>query len=52
MVSRIFFSLDSMASAHFLYQFSLRYFMDIVFSVIQTSQKLQAVPKTNHEARR
>lgn len=51
MASRIFFSLDSMSSIHFLYQFSLQYFMDILFSVIEKSEKLRQVPRTNHEAR-
>jgi len=34
MASRLFFTLDSMSSIHFLYQYSLQYFMDILFSVI------------------
>mmetsp|Transcript_20729 Transcript_20729/g.31820 ORF Transcript_20729/g.31820 Transcript_20729/m.31820 type:complete len:163 (+) Transcript_20729:10894-11382(+) len=34
MSSRIFFSLDSLSSVHFLYQFSLQYFMEILFNVI------------------
>jgi len=52
MASRIFFSLDSMSDIHFLYQFSLQYFMDILFNVIQKSEKLKKVPQTNHEMRR
>ena len=35
MASRLYFSLDSMSSIHFLYQYSLQYFMEILFSVIE-----------------
>ena len=52
MASRMFFSLDSMSSIHFLYQYSLQYFMEILFSVIKKSEALNKIPKTNHEARR
>jgi len=45
MASRIFFSLGSMSSVHFLYQYSLQYFMDILFSVIQKSEKLKSIPR-------
>jgi len=51
MASRMFFSLDSMSSIHFLYQYSLQYFMEILFSVIERNEKLSQVPRTNHEAR-
>jgi len=40
MASRIFFSLDSLSEIHFLYQYSLQFFMDILFSVINKSEKL------------
>lgn len=52
MSSKIFFSLDSMSEIHYLYQYSLQYFMEILYSVIQKSEKLAKVPKTNFEARR
>lgn len=52
MSSKIFFSLDSMSEIHYLYQYSLQYFMEILYSVIQKSEKLSKVPKTNYEARR
>jgi len=51
MASRLFFTLEGMSSIHFLYQYSLQYFMDILFSVIQKSETLNQIPKTNHEAR-
>lgn len=52
MSSKIFFSLDSMSQIHYLYQYSLQYFMEILFSVIQKSEKLAQVPKSNFEKRR
>lgn len=51
MASRLYFSLDSMSSIHFLYQYSLQYFMEILFSVIEKSEKLDQIPRTNHQAR-
>lgn len=51
MASRIFFALDSLPNIHFLYQFSLTQFMHILFAVIK-SEKLNSIPKTNHDARR
>jgi len=52
MASRIYFALDSLPTIHFLYQFSLQQFMHILFAVIQKSERLNGIPKTNHEARR
>lgn len=52
MASRIFFTLDSLSTVHFLYQISLKFFMDILYSVIKKSERLQKVPKSNHEQRR
>lgn len=51
LASRLYFSLDSMSSIHFLYQYSLQYFMEILFSVIEKSEKLDQIPRTNHQAR-
>jgi dynein heavy chain 1 len=52
MASKVFFSLDSLSGVHFLYQYSLQQFMDVLFGVIKKSERLQQVPKTNYEARR
>lgn len=45
MSSKIFFSLDSMSQIHYLYQYSLQYFMEILYSVLQKSEKLAKIPK-------
>lgn len=52
MASKIYFSLESLSAMHFLYQFSLQAFMHTLFSVIQKSEKLGQVPRSNPEARR
>lgn len=52
MASRVYFALDSLPSIHFLYRFALPQFMHVLFQVIQKNEKLQAIPKSNHDARR
>jgi dynein heavy chain 1 len=51
MASRTFFSLESMASIHFLYQYSLQFFMGLLFAVLEKSERLSQVPRANPEAR-
>jgi dynein heavy chain 1 len=43
--SRIYFSLESLSEIHFLYQYSLQYFMEILFSVIVNNKELEKIPK-------
>ena len=38
--SKIFFSLQSLANIHYLYQFSLAFFMDTVYYVLNKSENL------------
>ena len=45
MTSGIFFSLESMSSIHYLYQFSLQHFMVIMHSVLNENAKVKAIPK-------
>ncbi len=47
MASRIFFSMESLDNIHYLYKFSLGFFMDVLNSIIK-SAKLEALPKTNY----
>lgn len=51
MTSRIFFTLDSMSSISFLYQYSLQHFMEYIFAVLHSNEELSKIPKTNPEAR-
>lgn len=51
MTTRVFFTLDSLSQVHYLYQYSLAHFMDIVFSVLETNPELQAIQKTEPQKR-
>lgn len=48
--SRIYFALESLSNVHFLYQYSLQFFMQAVFSVLR-SDRLRAVSIEDHSAR-
>jgi dynein heavy chain 1 len=47
--SRIYFALESLASVHFLYQFSLRFFLDVFQAVLYGNSNLAAMK--DHEER-
>lgn len=51
MTTRIFFTLESLGSVHFLYQFSLQHFMDMVFHVLQKNEALAQIPKSEPQRR-
>lgn len=51
MTTRVFFTLDSLAQVHYLYQYSLAHFMDIVYSVLKENSTLQAIPMTDPSKR-
>ena len=46
MTTRIFFSLESLSNVHYLYQYSLQFFMDCVFYVLLHNEELKLVPKS------
>ena len=50
MSSRIYFTLDSMSTISFLYQYSLQHFMEYIFTV-QNSEELAKIPKANPDHR-
>ena len=49
--SRTYFTLENMPSIHFLYQFSLEHYMDTIFELIRDNKELNAVPKSDPDAR-
>lgn len=51
MTTRVFFTLDSLSQIHYLYQFSLQHFMDIVYAVLKTNSTIQAIPLTDPQKR-
>jgi dynein heavy chain 1 len=50
MASRIFFAMETLESIHYLYRYSLAFFMDVLYSVIKSSE-LDKIPKINYAAR-
>jgi dynein heavy chain 1 len=51
MTSKIFFTLESLSSIHYLYQFSLQQFMDGVFFVLNNKQEVCEIPKSEPQKR-
>ena len=49
--SKVFFSLQSLTSLHFLYQFSLAFFMETIWSVLDKNEQLKSIPKTEFKLR-
>lgn len=45
--SKVFFALVSMKSLHYLYDFSLTFFMEIFIDLLMKNPKLKEVPKNN-----
>jgi dynein heavy chain 1 len=44
--SRIYFTLEQMSQIHFLYQFSLNYFLEVFYSVLQNNKNLTGLTDT------
>ena len=51
MTSRIYFSLESMGSIHYLYQFSLQQYMDTVYSVLKENAIVKEIPANAYAQR-
>ena len=51
MTTRIFFTLESMSIIHYLYQYSLQHFMDVVFDVLNENEEVKKIPKTEPQRR-
>jgi dynein heavy chain 1 len=45
--SRIYFTLEQMPQIHFLYQFSLNYFLEVFYSILQNNKNLAGLSDTN-----
>lgn len=50
--SSVFFALADMGTVHYLYEFSLNFFMDIFNQIILQNQKLNQIPKNELKQRR
>jgi dynein heavy chain 1 len=51
MSSRIFFTLENLASVHFLYQYSLQFFMEVVNNVLHKNKRLNEISKDQSDNR-
>lgn len=50
--ARIFFCLESMSAIHFLYQYSLQAFMEIIYYVLNKNPIVTEIPKSESDKRR
>ena len=50
--SKIFFALESMSGLHYLYEYSLNFFMDTVMKLLESDEKLNKVNKKEFELRK
>lgn len=50
--SKIFFAVQSMSQIHYLYEFSLTFFMEIFINLLTQDAKIREVPKANLVLRR
>jgi dynein heavy chain 1 len=50
--SKIFFALESMSSLHYLYEYSLNFFMDTVLKLLDSDEKLSKISKSEYEGRK
>lgn len=49
--SKLFFLLENMSQISTLYQFSLKFYMKIIFQILQSNTKLESVPRSEYEQR-
>jgi dynein heavy chain 1 len=49
--SKLYFILESVAQVSPLYQFSLKFYMKIIYQILQTNKRLEAVAKTEYDER-
>jgi dynein heavy chain 1 len=46
--SKIFFALESMSTLHYLYEYSLNFFMDTVLKLLDNDEKLSKISKNDY----
>lgn len=50
--SKIFFALLGMSNLHYLYEYSLQFFMDTIFSLLENEERLNTIPKKEFDKRK
>lgn len=50
--SKIYFAMLSMSNLYYLYEYSLQFFMEIIFNLLEHEERLSAIPKKEYEKRK
>lgn len=50
--SKIYFAMLSMANLYYLYEYSLQFFMDVIFNLLENEERLNNIPKKEFEKRK
>lgn len=50
--SKVYFALESMSSLHYLYEYSLTFFMDTILKLLDSDEKLKKVDRKDYEKRK
>lgn len=50
--SKIYFAMLSMSNLYYLYEYSLQFFMDIIFNLLESEERLSSIPKKEFEKRK
>lgn len=50
--SKVYFALESMSSLHYLYEYSLTFFMDTILKLLDSDEKLRKVDRKDYEKRK
>lgn len=50
--SKVFFALESMSGLHYLYEYSLNFFMDTILKLLDHDEKLKKIDKKDYEKRK
>ena len=50
--SKVYFALESMSSLHYLYEYSLNFFMDTILKLLDSDDRLKKIDKRDYEKRK
>lgn len=50
--SKIYFSMLSMSNLYYLYEYSLQFFMEIIFNLLENEERLSSISKKEYEKRK
>lgn len=50
--SKVYFALESMSNLHYLYEYSLNFFMDTVLKLLDHDEKLKKIDRKDYDKRK